>query len=111
MRPESPSPSPAPLVGEMIPSHGGGRLRRGNPGNRGRQASAVRAACLKDFESLRPEILARFGLGSGRSDGMDVAEVRAKLAASLDAIRKVCPAPLAQTLVDELRSAWTGKGR
>lgn len=48
--------------------------------------------------------LGKYGLGD--ATGMDIAEVRAKLARTLDLIESICPAPLGKRLLEALKPVW-----
>lgn len=161
--------TPTPVqVHTLMPAGNGGKLRRGNPGNRSRPASIIRDDLKGDFDKRRKflhnvidgkhfvetripvdriihrfectacgskaikatgkmegdilvirgkqsasvadrlkavDILAKYGLDS-RTAGIDINEVRDKVAASIDIIRRRCDAALAQLIVAEMRPVW-----
>jgi hypothetical protein len=117
---------------------GGGPLVPGNPGNRGgkpgrsgRPPSVIREACRMKFDRrvsflarvadgkvenatvsdrLRAmQLLGTYGLDS-RTAGVDINEVRDKVAATIDVIRRVLPNDKAVELIAAIRPVWKAPG-
>jgi hypothetical protein len=116
----------SPLNGAVMPAGAHRKNTGGKKGRSGRLPSDIRKALRKSFDRRRRsvleaiadgriegttpadrlramELMAKYGLSE--PSGMPVADVRDKVAATLDVIRTL-PPDLAQRVVDRLRPIW-----
>lgn len=72
---------------------------------RGKKAKREPVSAREQLYAI--EMVLRYGLDQ-RLQGVDVSEVRERMAATLDLIRELCPPDLAVALVDRMRGIWAG---
>ncbi|MBA3344988.1 MAG: hypothetical protein H0T44_06750 [Gemmatimonadales bacterium] len=131
-RDQNREPEPArfavsPVNGARIPLGAHPQNTGGKPGRSGPLPSKVREACRRAFAARVPllkkiadgtlvgastadriralDVLARYGLDS-RTQGVDVADVCARLAATLEVLRRHLPPAEYERLLGEIRPIW-----
>lgn len=122
------SPRRNVAVAKVPQPHGGALLAGGVPGHKGgggRPPSVVRAAALEGAALAIPKLIAqldaeevsvsqgaadkllKYGLGTQRDVRLTVDDLRERLSNTVETIRRLAPADVAERIISAIKEHWT----